>query len=222
MDDAQRQTSPEAVERYRWMISYAVVGDLKFISHHDTVRLFERALARALFPVRFTEGFNPHPRMTIPLPRPVGIASEAETIIVETTQDLEPGVWRERLDHHTPDDLTVRAIRRLELGEKPRPAWAQYRLTPSDGLASDVDEQIARVLSAPVIEVERKKPGDAAAKTVNIRPYVMEIRADGSAVEFSLEISERGTAKPGEIAGLLGYDPKTINHRICRTAVHWQ
>ncbi len=222
MDGTPNQANPEPLERYRWMISFSVVGDLKFISHHDTIRLFERAFARALLPVRYTQGFNPHPRMTIPLPRPVGIASEAEFIIVETTSDLDPTVWCQRLDHHTPDDLTLRAIRRLELSEKPRPEWVQYQLAPNEPLASDIDERIANVLDADVIEVERKKPGDAAAKTVNIRPYIMEIRADGTAVDFSLHISERGTAKPGEIAGLLGYDPKTINHRISRIYVHWR
>ncbi len=204
------------------MISYAVVGDLKFISHHDTIRLFERAMSRASFPVRFTEGFNPHPRMTIPLPRPVGIASEAESIIVETTLDLEPDEWRDRLDRHTPDDLGIHAIRRLELGEKPRPDWVRYQLAPGEALGSDIDGQIAKVLSAETIEVERKKPGDATVKIVDIRPYIMEIRTEGTTVDFSLTISERGTAKPGEIAGLLGYDPKTINHRIRRLAVHWR
>jgi len=222
MDETPSNAIPEPAPRYRWKIDYSIVGDLKFISHHDTIRLFERAFARALFPVRFTEGFNPHPRMTIPLPRPVGIASQAESIIVETTADLELDAWRDRLDRHTPDDLSIRAIRRLALGEKPHPDWVRYQFAPRDALGSDIDEQIAAVLGTDTIEVERKKPGDTATKIVDIRPYIMEIRTDGTTIDFSLTISQRGTAKPGEIAGLLGHDPKTINHRIRRLFVHWR
>ena len=103
-----------------------------------------------------------------------------------------------------------------------QPDWVRYRLEPAQGLAPEIDQRIDRVLASEVIEVERKKPGDRTVKTVDIRPYVMEIRTDGDAVEFALRVSERGTAKPAEIAGLLGYDPDTINHEIRRLAIHWR
>jgi len=221
MDEAQDKTKPD-MQRIRWMIEFTIAGDLKFISHHDTLRMFRRATARAGLPVRFTEGFNPHPRMTIPLPRPVGVASEAESIVIETTTDLDACDLRDRLDRHTPSDLSIRTARRLGDREKPRPDWVRYRLEPSNGLTSDIDERIDRVLAADKIEVERKKPGDRTVKTVDIRPYVMEIATDGVAVEFALRVSERGTAKPAEIAGLLGYDPATISHELRRTTVHWR
>ena len=221
MDEAQDKTTTNT-ERFRWMIEFAVAGDLKFISHHDTMRLFQRALARARLPIRFTQGFNPHPKITVPLPRPVGVASEAECIIIETTTDLDPNSLRERLDCHTPDDMPIRNARRLGDREKVQPDWVRYRLEPAQGLAPEIEERIDHVLASEVIEVERKKPGDRTVKTVDIRPYVMEIRTDGDAVEFALRVSERGTAKPAEIAGLLGYDPDTINHEIRRLAIHWR
>jgi len=221
MDEAQDKTTSNA-ERFRWMIEFTVASDLKFISHHDTLRLFQRALARAGLPIRFTQGFNPHPKMTMPLPRPVGVASEAECIIVETTTDLDPSELRDRLDRHTPDDMSIRAARRLGDREMPQPDWVRYRLESAQGLVPDLNERIGRVLAAETVEVKRKKPGDKTAKTVDIRPYVMEIGIDGDAVEFALRVSERGTAKPAEIAGLLGYNPDAINHEICRMAVHWR
>lgn len=222
MDEAQDKTTTSNVERFRWMIEFAVAGDLKFISHHDTLRLFQRALARARLPIRFTQGFNPHPKMTMPLPRPVGVASEAECLVIETITDLDPNDLRDRLDRHTPDDMSIRTARRLGDREKPQPDWVRYRLEPAQGLVPKIDERIDRVLAAEVIEVERRKPGDGTVKTVDIRPYVMEIRTDGNAVEFALRVSERGTAKPAEIAALLGYDPDAINHEIRRMAVYWR
>ena len=67
----------------RWVFTFSVTGDLRFISHRDTLRLLQRAVARADLPVRFSEGYNPHPRIAIPLPRPVGVASDDEAVVIE-------------------------------------------------------------------------------------------------------------------------------------------
>ena len=76
--------------RHRWVFAFQVDGDLRFVSHHDMLRLFRRALARAEVPMRFSQGFNPHPRMSLPLPRPVGMASETEALMIETECDVDP------------------------------------------------------------------------------------------------------------------------------------
>src|SRR3990172_12981655 len=90
MEGTRQDAPPREGGRYRWLFAYSIDGDLRFISHHDTLRLFRRALARADLPVRFSEGFNPHPRIMIPLPRPVGIASRAEGLVVETVGLIDP------------------------------------------------------------------------------------------------------------------------------------
>lgn len=222
MEEAQNIPGPGSPVRHRWMIEYDITGDLKFISHHDTIRLFERLLARAAVPVRFTEGFNPHPRMTIPLPRPLGVASEAEAVIFETTTDLDAGALYRRLADQTPVGLDLRAAHKLSPGEKLQPAHVAYRLEPEEPLGPDVAGRVARVLASEHIEVERHKPGESKTKTVDVRPWILDMSIDGDAVTFTLTVSERGTAKPAEIAGLLGYEPGAINHRIRRTAVTWR
>ena len=65
-------------------------GDIRFVSHRDTLRLFARAATRAEVPLRYSGGFNPHPRVTIPVPRPVGVASDVERLVLELTEPLEP------------------------------------------------------------------------------------------------------------------------------------
>jgi len=222
MDEARGQPGSEALVRYRWFVEYGITGDLKFISHHDTIRLWERLLARAAVPIRFTQGYNPHPKMTLPLPRPVGVASEAEAVQIETTTDLDANALRDRLAACTPSGLDVLAVRRLSPGEKPKPKFVHYRLEPEEPLGPEVPGLVEQVLNAERIEVKRHKPGETKAKKVDLRPWVLEIGIDEAAVTFVLEVSERGTAKPAEVAGLLGYDPDTINHRIRRTAVTWQ
>ena len=86
-------------------IRFVIEGDLRFISHHDTMRLFERALSRAQLPVRFSKGFNPGPRLSLPLPRSVGIASGVELLAVELDDAIEPAVVLGTLSEQMPAGL---------------------------------------------------------------------------------------------------------------------
>lgn len=64
------------------VVRFAVRGWLRFLSHAETVRVFERGCARARVPVKYTQGFNPHAKLSLPLPRPVGVASDDELLIL--------------------------------------------------------------------------------------------------------------------------------------------
>lgn len=210
--------------RHRWVFAFQVDGDLRFVSHHDMMRLFRRALARADVPVRFTQGFNPHPRMSLPLPRPVGMASDAEVLMIETDSDVDPEDLLARLERCTPDDLQMVSARRLAMGERLEPAFVRYRFHPlpaSDG-TNDLKTQIRRVLAAETIQVERTKPGNAPVRVVDIRPYIEHLSLANDLVEFTLRVTQTGTARAAEVVGALGYCAESINHRIRRIEVQWR
>lgn len=215
-------TSPVTEQqRCRCAFSYAICGDLRFLSHQDTLRLFRRALARAELPVRFTEGFNPHPRLSISLPRPVGIASEAETIVVEFDEPIEPDDAVQRLDHETPGDLRVTSARLLSSGETLQPCEVRYELDVGSAPPADLEARVRRIAEAAVLEVERLDFKSKRSRTLDVRPYLIQITLEGGKAEFTLRVTGSGTAKPSEIAALLGFDAQSINHRIRRIDVRF-
>lgn len=222
MDSAQATGNRRPDERYRWAFFYSVGGDLRFISHHDTLRMFRRAFARIALPLRFSQGFNPQPRMTIPLPRPVGVASDAEAIVVETTELIDPDDALKRLLDSTPSELRLTGVRRLETGEKLQPHTVRYRIEASDSQIEDLEDRRRRLLETKVVPVERKNPKNPGGKTVDVRPYVRAIDLIDGAVEMTLLVTKTGTAKPAEIAALLGYPANAVNHRIRRLEITWQ
>lgn len=173
-------------------------------------------------PVRFTEGFNPHPRIMIPLPRPVGVASQAETVVVEFEEPVESNAALRRLQREMPADLRIVGARFLAAKEQLRPAQVRYRLDVGHHPSADVETRARHVFEANVLEVRRPILKNGATRTVDIRPYLVDIRVDGAVVEFSLRVTAAGTARPAEVAGLLGYDSGTINHRIRRLEIRWQ
>ncbi len=209
-------------ERIRWMLVFSLGGDLRFISHHDTLRMFRRALARADLPLRFSEGFNPHPKVMIPLPRPVGVASRDEALVFETTRIIDSDDALHRLQEQTPYDIEVISLRRMERGEQLEPQRVRYRLDLSDAGMNDLESRVEQLLAAQAIPIERKSPKSKTARMVDIRPYLVDLRAADQRVEFTLLVTGNGTAKPAEIAGALGCDAGSINHRIERLEVQWR
>ena len=71
-------------------IRFKVEGTLRFLSHAETVRLLERACVRAGLRLRYSEGFNPHPKLSLPLPRPVGVESDEELLCLWVEQEPLP------------------------------------------------------------------------------------------------------------------------------------
>jgi radical SAM-linked protein len=214
--------APQEGAKCRLAFSFRVEGDLKFISHGDTLRMFRRALVRADLPLRYSAGFNPRPRLTIPLPRPVGMASLAEVLIVEFNRTVDPDHARDGLTRQVPSEITVIGTRSLEPGERLVPVEARYHLDVGTSPPADLQDRIARLLDADVVHVSRCRPQSTQTQELDIRPFLISMHLVKDIVEFTLHIRSTGTARPAEIAGQLGYDPNTINHRICRMEVRWQ
>ena len=212
----------ERAHRERWLLGFSVDGDLRFISHHDTLRLFRRALARAALPVRYTQGYNPHPRISIPLPRPVGVSSQAEAILIEFDGPIDGDEVSHKLDEQTPSDITMHGARRLGIGEQPQPDLVRYRLEPDSTADPNLATRARELLAAGVINLDRVDRKNGRTRSIDVRPFLKDILIDGGDVVLTLCVTGGGTVKAAEIAGLLGFDPTAINHRIHRIEVQWR
>ena len=84
----QPEQRPPPVQRLR--IRYAKRGRLRFTSHRDFSRAFERAMFRAGMPMAYSSGFNPHPRISYAGASPTGSASEAEYLEIALAEVVDP------------------------------------------------------------------------------------------------------------------------------------
>lgn len=214
--------APDPSEPQRWAFDFSVAGDLRFISHRDTLRLFERALARSGLPVRYSQGFNPHPRISIPLPRPVGVASDAEAIVVDFSEPIDGPDARHRLDEQTPRDITVTGDRLLRAGERLHACRARYQIELDAPADDNVRTRIRRTLESTEIIIERTNPKTQRTKLIDVRPYLATMATEGRCIVYTLCITGAGTLKPSEAAALAGLDPHLVNHRTRRLNVEWE
>ncbi|WP_370382455.1 TIGR03936 family radical SAM-associated protein [Catenulispora sp. GAS73] len=99
---------PPTVQKLR--IRYAKRGRLRFTSHRDIQRAFERALRRARVPMAYSAGFTPHPKVSWAGAAPTGVASEAEYVEIGVTRALVPAELAAALDGSLPADLDILEI----------------------------------------------------------------------------------------------------------------
>ena len=89
------------------VVRYAKRGKMRFASHRDVARIFERGVRRAGLPIAYSAGFTPHPKISYAGGTPTGVASEAEYLSLALSSRLAAAQVRERLNETLPDGIDV-------------------------------------------------------------------------------------------------------------------
>ena len=116
---------PEPVVQ-RLRLRYAKRGRLRFASHRDFQRSFERALRRAGVPMAYSAGFSPHPRISYANAAPTGAASEAEYLEIQVVRRLDPELLARVLNAAHPDGLDMLAAQESGGGRLAVPIAARH------------------------------------------------------------------------------------------------
>ncbi|HEX3648217.1 MAG TPA: TIGR03936 family radical SAM-associated protein, partial [Pseudonocardiaceae bacterium] len=135
---------------------YAKRGKLRFTSHRDVARAFERALRRAEVPMAFSQGFSPHPKVSWVGASPTGAASEAEYVEIQVVDKVDPEALRAALDAALPPGLDVVEAVVAAGGSLPeRIDGSRWRIELPGVGAAELEPAVAALLAAGAVEVER-------------------------------------------------------------------
>ena len=209
--------------RNRLAIRYSVEGDLRFISHHDSLRLFERALLRADLPLRYSEGFNQRPRISIALPRPVGVASRDELLVIALVEPVDPSTVVTRLTPQMPQGLALLDAEPVDDDDRRLPCEATYSLSIDRDAAGRLAEKAGDIRASPTLVVEGAVPGKGSqCKSVDIRPYLQLIEVKGDTLRWTQTVTGTGTARVGEVLDALGLPSGEHLHRLTREGVKYE
>ncbi len=150
----QPEQQPPPVQRLR--LRYAKRGRLRFSSHRDFSRAFERAVFRARIPMAYSSGFNPHPRISYAGAAPTGSASEAEYLEIALADVVDPAKVHADLDEALPDGLDVLEVvvsAGGSLADLLEASW--WRLTLSDVTPEEAQAAVDSLLATDEVVVER-------------------------------------------------------------------
>lgn len=163
----------------QWLaVRYAKRGRLRFTSHRDFARAFERALRRAAIPMAYSAGFSPHPKISWVGAAPTGVASEAEYVEIGLAEEREPAAVRRDLDAALPpglDVLTVAETAHRGLAERVDASHWQAEV-PGVG-PEEASAAVQRFLALETAPVERlMKDG---RRTIDARAAVVGMDSRG-------------------------------------------
>jgi radical SAM-linked protein len=162
----------------RLAIRYAKRGRLRFTSHRDFARAFERALRRAGIPMAYSAGFSPHPKISYVGAAPTGVASEAEYLEIGLAEPREPEQVRRELDAALPPGLDVVAVvETAQRGLAERVEASRWRLELPGVEPDEARAAVQRFLALETAPVERlMKDGP---RTIDARAVVVGMATRG-------------------------------------------
>ncbi len=150
--------NPQLPTVQKLRVRYAKRGRLRFTSHRDFGRAFERAVRRAEVPIAHSSGFTPHPKISYAGASPTGAASEAEYLEIGVVRALEPEKVAAVLDSALPpglDILEVVAVREGSGSLADRLEASQWQLELPGVAPDEAERAVAAFLAADEVLVER-------------------------------------------------------------------
>jgi len=92
---------------HRMNVTFSKTGDMRFVSHLDLMRLFQRASRRAGLPVTITQGYNPHLKISITKALKLGLESGSEDAVFYMDTAVEPDAFAGAINAKLPDGVRV-------------------------------------------------------------------------------------------------------------------
>lgn len=213
------------------VIKFKLGGSLRFLSHAETLKLFQRACVRAGIKMQYTRGFNPRPKLSLPLPRTVGVASDDDLLCLRVNRDLNgPPVadYLSRinadLSRRLPTDCELLSIEAEAPNVSFQPTSATYIFPLQAGYINEkVKAGVERLLASDSVILRRRMDAkNSKFKNVDVRPFLKSIELDDKAIFVECKISSDGTIRVDEILQLLALDADKLTAPIRRTNVRWQ
>lgn len=193
--------------RIRYRVRFAKTDLLRWTSHRDLARLWERLLRRAQLQLSMTEGFHPKPRIGFPSALALGISGWDEVVELDLAEEITAADLLQRLSQDDQPGLQIKSVQRMPEGVgKAKLERTDYLISlpdPELGAAEidrqSISDQIDAVLASETVTVERKnKP-----LTVSVAEQILALRL-ADQIELSLAASDSATLKPTDVLDLIG------------------
>jgi len=205
--------------RFRYLCVYSRTGTARFLSHLETASVIIRGMTRAGLPLRYSEGFNPKPKVSFLDALPVGVETRGDPFIVELTESVNEDDLKTALDARLPRGIRLEEALAVPASGNMSRRYTRlvYRmeLAGSDVPLPEVDAAVNVFLSREEAWFENE--GDVRKKRINVRPFVesMEHDRESGVLIFTLRRINGSAPSPYRVASaLLGVRERDL--RNCR------
>ena len=196
----------------RLRIRFSRGQEVKFISHLDIMRLWHRALIRAGISLAYSEGFNPHPRMSLAAPLAVGVTSEAELMDITLTRFVSPHFFTSAVGQQLPPGIEILQAYPVaptlpSLQSQVR--YVEYKVeVETEKEQKDVESALASLLSVEHLPWQHQR--DTGPRKYDLRALIDDLwlidwRSGYCTIGMRLHCDSNGSGRPEQVAAALGF-----------------
>jgi radical SAM-linked protein len=213
---------------YTLAVDFSIQGDLAYLSHQETLKMFQRAFIRASVPVVFSKGFNPHPSLSIPFPRSVGTQSVGDRVCVVTQFSQSPNSkdWKDRIQQQLPKGCFLTDVQVSSGKSMFYPESVCYLFCFDTRFDGQVLEHLHRcqgqIGKDEAIEIQRYWAKKRRYKQFDLSPYLKEMLFEKDRIQVVCSVSQSGTVRVDEIMQWLNIATDRLSEPVCRTEINWR
>jgi radical SAM-linked protein len=186
--------------------------ELKYISHLDLLRLWQRALNRAGIRLAYSEGFNPHPRMSLAAPLALGVTSEAELMDIVVVKWSSPHAFTAAVERQLPAGIEI--IQTYNIATtlpslQSQVSFSEYRVeVATDKSREDIEKAIESILNAESLPWQHQR--DTGPRKYDLRKliediWIIDYQANMATIGMKLQCDSNGSGRPEQVAIALGF-----------------
>ncbi len=205
----------------RLRIKFSRGSEIKFISHLDIVRLWQRAFNRAGIEIAFSSGFTPHPKISLAAPLPLGVTSEAELMDIFCVRGVAPHFFASSVNQQLPSGMTVDKVFPIAFdlpSLQSQVSRAEYKVVIDiENELSDLKEALERLLALESLPWQHQR--DTGMKQYDLREliddlWLIELKPPVATLGMRLRCDSTGSGRPEQVIAALGFKRRpTSVHR---------
>jgi radical SAM-linked protein len=204
----------------RLRVRFSRGEEIKYISHLDLIRLWQRALNRAGIPLTYSKGFNPHPQISMALALAMGVTSEAELMDITLDKFVSPHSFTDAVGRQLPSGITVSDVYNAPLtmpSLQSQVRQAEYTVgLVTEKTREDVESAINSLLDKESLPWQHQR--DTGPHKYDLRALIEDIwlidwRDGGCTIGMKLRCDSNGSGRPEQVAAALGFEqyPESIH-----------
>jgi len=204
----------------RLRVRFCREDEIKFISHLDIIRLWQRALNRAEIPLAYSEGFNPHPRISLAVPLALGVTSDAELMDIFCSRLVSPHWFIDAVDRQLPPGIKILQVYSTGLNLpslQSQVRYAEYLVeAETEKEPVEIKAALSSLLSAERLPWQHQR--DTGIRSYDLRALVddlwlIEWHRPYGTIGMRLRCDNSGSGRPEQVIAALGFTryPQSIH-----------
>jgi radical SAM-linked protein len=193
--------------------------EIKFISHLDLIRVWQRAFRRAGVMLAYSEGFNPHPRLSLAAPLALGVTGQAELMDVYTVQPLSNHAFAAMVNPQLPAGLEIDQVYTMPLESPTLQAqirFAEYEVRVVSPASDSLKRSIDSLMASETLPWQHQR--DTGIKSYDLRKlidglWIVGNTNDITTLGMKLRCDSNGAGRPEQVVRALGLDTPLAIHR---------